>query len=69
MKPALRITRQKDQASDDLRYWLSRSVAERIAAVEQLRRGHEGVTADAEPRLQRVVASFNAHRQKTTSLI
>jgi hypothetical protein len=54
MQPVVRITRLKDQARDDLRYWLSRPVAERLAAVEQLRRDHEGVTADAEPRLQRV---------------
>jgi hypothetical protein len=54
MQPVVRITRLKDQGRDDLRYWLSRPVAERIAAVEQLRRDHEGVTADAEPRLQRV---------------
>ncbi len=54
MQPAVRITSLKDQARDDLRYWLSRPVAERLAAVEQLRRDHEGVPADAEPRLQRV---------------
>jgi hypothetical protein len=54
MQPVVRITRLKDQARDDLRYWLSRPVAERLAAVEQLRRDHEGVTADAEPRLQRI---------------
>ena len=56
MTPAVRITRLKDRARDDLRYWLSRSVAERIAAVEQLRRDHWGESADtdAEPRLQRV---------------
>jgi hypothetical protein len=53
MQPTVRITRLKDQARDDLRYWLSRPVAERLAAVEQLRRDHEGVTTDAEPRLQR----------------
>lgn len=54
MQPIALITQTKDQARDDLRYWLSRSVEERIAAVERLRRDHEGVTADAEPRLQKV---------------
>ena len=38
-----------------LRYWRSRTPAERIAAVEELRRRHMGLAPDdAEPRLQRV---------------
>ena len=42
-------------ADGTLRYWLSRSPAERIAAVEELRRRHLGLTDDdVEPRLQRV---------------
>jgi hypothetical protein len=55
MTPAVRITRLKDQARDDLHWWLSRPPEERIAAVEQLRREHHQVKeGDAEPRLQRV---------------
>ena len=55
MQPVVRITRMKDQAREDLHHWLSRSVQERIAAVEQLRLDHHGeTTLDAEPRLQRV---------------
>jgi hypothetical protein len=36
-------------------YWLSRPVAERWAAVEQLRRAFYGWTDGTEPRLQRVL--------------
>jgi hypothetical protein len=53
----LRITRSQDQAREDLRYWRARTPAERIAAVELLRRDLHlplGAPADAEPRLQRV---------------
>jgi hypothetical protein len=63
MQAVIRIVDVKDQAREDLRYWLSRPMAERVAAVEQLRLDHEaflrgqckeGSAADAEPRLQRV---------------
>jgi hypothetical protein len=37
---------------DDLKYWLSKSPEERVAAVELLRRQHHGSTE----RLQRVVS-------------
>lgn len=40
--------------SSDLRYWLSRTPAERIAAVETLRQQHFAQHFDTEPRLQRV---------------
>jgi hypothetical protein len=44
------------QAAADLAYWLSRPMAERIAAVEVLRQQAFGAKApgDAEQRLQRV---------------
>jgi hypothetical protein len=55
MTPTVRVTREQDQARDDLRWWLSRPPAERIAAVEQLRREHhQDREGDAEPRLQKV---------------
>jgi len=43
--------KQLDEAGQNLEYWLSRSVEERIAAVEILRRQVYGNS----PRLQRVV--------------
>ncbi|MBE7418797.1 MAG: hypothetical protein HS128_13845 [Ideonella sp.] len=52
---ASRVSRRLQQAAD-LAYWLSRPMAERIAAVEALRAQHHATdgAADAEPRLQRV---------------
>ncbi|MDR7298401.1 MULTISPECIES: hypothetical protein [Roseateles] len=56
MLRTLKITNRKNQAADDLAFWRSRPMAERIAAVETLRQQmlppHE--SGDAEPRLQRV---------------
>lgn len=56
MQRTLKIVPRKDQAKQDLEYWLSRPMADRIAAVEVLRQ--EAFAADpsldAEPRLQRV---------------
>ena len=57
MQVTARITGLKSQAADDLAYWRARPMAERIAAVETLRRDHQamqGEPADVEPRLQRV---------------
>ena len=48
----------ESQAEQDLRYWLSRPAAERIAAVELLRRQHFGSTA----RLQRIVRVIERER-------
>jgi len=47
---------RKDEAAANLSYWLSRPVAERIAAVEVLRQQALGSEAipDAEQRLQRI---------------
>ena len=46
---------EMDAAANDLEFWLSRPVAERIAAVEVLRRRVFGGGDDASgPRLQRV---------------
>lgn len=56
MLRTLTLTTAKRQATDDLAYWLARPAAERLAAVEQLRLQHEGLSEqpDAQPRLQRV---------------
>ncbi len=59
MERSLRIVDRHDhrrQRADDLAYWLSRPMAERIAAVETLRQQafSSGAVIDAEPRLQRV---------------
>jgi hypothetical protein len=50
-----RIPRHGQQAAD-LAFWLSRPMAERIAAVEALRQSNRSPdeSSDAEPRLQRV---------------
>ena len=47
---------RSEEAAADLAYWLSRPMAERIAAVEELRQQAfvNQVPADAEQRLQRV---------------
>jgi hypothetical protein len=51
----LTLQKTKNQAAADLAYWLSRPMAERIAAVEVLRReAFANTFADAEQRLQRV---------------
>jgi hypothetical protein len=44
------------EAAADLAFWLSRPMAERIAAVEALRQANRAPdeSTDAEPRLQRV---------------
>ena len=42
-----------DQTADDLAYWLSRPVSERIAAVEELRREYWGKDYADQPRLSR----------------
>jgi hypothetical protein len=56
MQRTLKVVPRKAQAKQDLEFWLSRPMAERIAAVETLRQ--EAFAADpsldADPRLQRV---------------
>mgnify|MGYP003467164479 CR=1 FL=1 len=42
-------------SDDDVDYWLSRPAAERIGAVEELRRTYYGSADGAEPRLSRVL--------------
>ena len=56
MQRVVKLVPRAAQAAADLAYWLSRPVAERLAAVEALRAQAEAATlpADAEPRLQRV---------------
>ena len=47
--------RHGEQEAKDLAYWLSRPMAERLAAVEFLRQqASADESTDAEPRLQRV---------------
>jgi hypothetical protein len=56
MEPLLKKVQRRDEAAADLAYWLSRPMAERIAAVEVLRQqafGDQG-NRDAEQRLQRI---------------
>lgn len=48
--------RRLDDPDEPWRYWVSRPVAERIEAVEQLRREHHGWFHGTEPRLPRVLA-------------
>jgi hypothetical protein len=47
-----------DPDDDDADYWLSRPAAERIGAVEELRRTYYGWADGAEPRLSRVLRVF-----------
>lgn len=56
MEPVINKVKRSDEAAADLAYWLSRPMAERIAAVEVLRQQAFGGKAphDAEQRLQRV---------------
>lgn len=57
MDKVIRVGTRRDlatQGAADLRYWLSRPVHERLAAVEQLRQQYIAEHFDAEPRLQRV---------------
>lgn len=60
MEPVIVRTTLKAPPSD-LRYWLSRTPAERIAAVETLRQQHFAQHFDAEPRLQRVCRVTTLH--------
>lgn len=54
---ALVVTRRSlhdDDQLDDVEYWLSRPMIERIAAVDEMRRDHEGWADAPEPELRRV---------------
>jgi hypothetical protein len=52
-----------DEGNADLRWWLSRSAAERIAAVETLRQQYIAERFDVEPRLQRVCRVTRLHER------
>jgi hypothetical protein len=56
MDRTITLVSTKSQAAADLAYWLGRSMAERIAAVETLRNAASDApaTPNAEQRLQRV---------------
>jgi hypothetical protein len=56
MEKIVRLTTLRRQQAGDLAYWLSRPMAERMAAVESLRQqaSNPASASDAEPRLQRV---------------
>ena len=45
-----------------LSFWRTQSPVARVAAVEEIRREHHGWDHGAEPRLQRVFQSLNAHK-------
>ncbi|MGN6528793.1 MAG: hypothetical protein ACTHL8_20560 [Burkholderiaceae bacterium] len=47
----------------DRAYWMSRPMAERIAAVETLRRQHAGGNSDVEQGLQRVCRVARLHER------
>ncbi|MEW6707943.1 MAG: hypothetical protein AB1430_24115 [Pseudomonadota bacterium] len=48
------VRTRRGAPSQDLRYWLSKTPAERLAALEFLRQQHMADLPDAEQRLQRV---------------
>lgn len=56
MKRVAKVLPLREQVAHDLAYWLSQPMAERIAAVEVLRRQSLDLAnpLDAQPRLQRV---------------
>jgi hypothetical protein len=54
MERVVKVLPASQQPAADLAYWLSRPMAERIAAVEALRMQTPEHAAHAEPRLQRV---------------
>jgi len=64
MKRIVSKVRRQAQGAADLAYWLSRPMAERVAAVEVLRIQAESPSGQdhAEPRLQRVCRV--SHRQR-----
>lgn len=53
VEKTLRIVPMKEQPSD-FQYWSTRPVAERLDAIEALRRQYLELTSHVEPRLQRV---------------
>lgn len=53
MEKVVRIVPLKNQPSD-YHYWLTRSVSDRLDAIELLRRQYLEMAHDVEPRLQRV---------------
>jgi len=58
MSPVERVVakRRLDERDQPWHYWLTRLPAERIEAVESLRREHHGWTHGTEPRRSRVLA-------------
>jgi hypothetical protein len=63
VKRTARFTARAQAARDERRYWLSRPVAERVAAVELLRRRTPGIYADElPPDWNEFIASLRAHR-------
>ena len=65
MEKVVHIVSRKHAAAEedaDLRYWLSRPAAERIAAVELLRQQFIAEHYDVEPGLRRVYRVTQLHR-------
>jgi hypothetical protein len=58
MIKSLRITNIKDRQTDFI-YWSSRSVVERLQAIETLRQQYINFNKDVQPRLQRVYSIIN----------
>ena len=58
MNKSLRITNIKDRQTDFI-YWSSRSVVERLQAIETLRQQYINFNKDVQPRLQRVYSIIN----------
>lgn len=66
MEKVVFITGLKDQPSD-FAYWMTKTVAERIAAVEKLRADYMRGLPDAHQRLQRVCAVAPLKRDQAKS--
>lgn len=58
MEKVLKITSLKDKQKD-YSYWLTKSEAERLEALEFLRRQYINFLSNVEPRLQRVCTIIN----------
>jgi hypothetical protein len=58
MDKVLKISSIKDKQSD-FSYWLTKSPAERLEAIEFLRMQYQSLKKDVQPRLQRVCRIIN----------
>ena len=58
MEKVLKIVSLKDRQSD-FEYWMTKSITERLAAIEFLREQYINFNKDVQPRLQRVCRIIN----------